>query len=208
MSKRFTLLAIVVLLIFSLSIHFFGRKAEKLLGRGIDETSENGSPFAIARQATSKSFDKEGRLSYTFTANKLEHFRPEIEQEESGTNNAYTLIEQPNIHMYREDAPWVIQAQKGKIVRSKDTITLEEDVNIQSKNPDKSTLTLKTDELTIYPQEKLAETASAVTIQSDSGIIRANGMKADLEKKKIRLISKVRGEHDPLELKHDTTNTP
>lgn len=198
MTKRIILLAITIAIIVT-GVHFF-ESSEELLGDGIDSSSEYNYPFAIARQAKSKYFDKAGKLSYTFTADKLEHFRSESEQDDNDISDSYTLIEQPNIHMYREDAPWVIEAQNGKILRHDDTILLENNVNIRSQHTDKTVITLKTDELRIHPDAKLAETDSKVTIQSDSGIIRANGMKADLQKKKIRLISNVRGEHDPLKI--------
>lgn len=207
MSSKFVVLIVVSILSSIFIWYFWGDSTEDLLSGNDSTLNQEESPFAIAHNAKSQYFDAAGQLSYTFTADKLAHYRPgntnDLKTLESNIVDAsYTLIDNPNISMYRKNAPWLVAAKKGTIQNTKDTIVLEDDVTIRSQNINEKEVMLTTDQLYIYPEARKAETGSPVTIRSESGIIRAVGMQADIDAKKIKLLSNVRGEHDPFKIKN------
>ena len=185
-------------------LHYFGKSPEDILGGRIIDEKIKETPFAIATEATSNYFDKNGQLSYTFTAQKLSHFRQEDDTPLDTTEimkPSYTLIEKPHINMYRENSPWVVDAERGRITSGENVIVLEDNVSVGSVDTDENSITLTTSKLTIYPDRKMAITDQEVSINSESGTITALGMEADLKKEKIKLLAKVRGTHDPLKIK-------
>ena len=203
MSARFFFIVLILGVCLVGILRYFGQSPKDILGGRLPDEKTEEIPFAIATEATSNYFNKSGQLSYTFTAKKLSHFRSEDNAglDTPSTNSSYTLIESPHINMYRQNSPWVVDADRGRITSGENVITLEDNVSIGSLDKDENNITMTTSQLTIYPNQKMAKTDKEVQINSTSGTITALGMEADLKKEKIKLLSKVRGSHDPLKIK-------
>ena len=71
----------------------------------------------------------------------------------------------------------------------------------QEESPNEVT-ELTTNRLEIRPQQKVISTAANVSITSPTGKIDAQGMTVDLNNKRIQLLNRVRGYHEPI---HDIT---
>lgn len=131
-------------------------------------------------------FDQNGQLKYTLKSPHLFHY----------ASNDFTLLSAPQISLYEENkAPWEVKAQKG-IIDKGDAITLGGNVNITGNSSDeKNPVTVSTSSLTLYTNEKRAESKERVTIYSKETAISGTGFKADMVNSTIQLLTQVEGSH-------------
>ncbi|WP_086929956.1 LPS export ABC transporter periplasmic protein LptC [Agarilytica rhodophyticola] len=190
-----TSLYIVFILALLSAIIYFGDSPPRILGTSPAlHTEVDAVPFAVARNTTTTHFQDDGGLSYTFDAVKLEHYRT---QDEDEAQEIFTLIDKPQLVFYQDKEPWLVLANKGKITSLNERIELWNNVVVKHTDADGITTTITTQRLNVDPIGKVAETAEAVKINSDSVEIKGTGLHADFVAQKLKLLSKVRGLYDP-----------
>lgn len=187
---RFCLYACSTLLTVGMLLYLFDNPRGILNNIDI-ESRQNLTAYAVAKNASTKYYDEFGELSYSVESLKLSHFRPENEDEES-----YTIAESPQIQVFQHTTPWQISADLGKVSEDR-TITLSDNVILIGKGENNEITEMRTSKLIYDPAQKLASTDETVTIVSPRGNITATGMIADISERKIRLLSKVKGQHTP-----------
>lgn len=180
-----------VTLISIATVLFVFDNPRNILGNFDLDTEQDLEAFAIARNASTNYYDETGALSHTFKSQKLSHFRPTDDG-----SDAYTSVESPDIVVFGEREPWHMRADSGR-VNADQIITLSENVQLEHFSIDQRVTTLKTSELVLDTDNKVAYTSKAVTISSSLGEITAVGMEADITDRKIKLLSKVKGRHQP-----------
>ena len=113
-------------------------------------------------------------------------------------NNTHWLKE-PHIIVNQKDAPaWDIRSHEATSVQGFGQITFSNDVVIQQKNDDQTVgSTIKTEEITYFPKDKLATTEAEVTYEQPGNIVHSKGMKAYLAEKRVQLLSSARGSYVP-----------
>ncbi len=166
---------------------------------GEQDIAEGGSaiPFIVVHNANTIHYDESGEINYQFTAERLEHYREEDVNGQENPDGRYTQITTPYITMYIDDQPWYVRSKEGKILHQSDVLELSNEVLI-THTDDKGLVTqLSTNTLNINPVKKFAQTAEPVKIHSAYGDMNAVGMEADFKSSKIKLLSDVRGQHDP-----------
>lgn len=162
-----------------------------ILGSVELESNRDIRAYAVANDASTHYYNQDGTLSYTFKSKKLSHFRPDDNLEAS-----YTSAEQPDIVAYSSSAPWHMQADSAH-VDANHIITLNDNVQLEHVGEDGTTTTMETSELVFDADKKLAYTSETVTIASPLGMITAKGMRADMATRNIKLLSRVKGRHQP-----------
>lgn len=172
-------------------ILFFSDSRESILGEVELETEKNTIAYAVARNASTNYYDESGQLSYSFQSEKLSHFQPQDDP-----NLAYTSADKPYIVFYENQSPWEVSAKTGRIDIHRN-IVLRDEVEIRYTDEFSRMMYLNTEKLQIDTKEKLAKTDETVTIRSPLGELNAVGMQADIEARKIKLLSRVRGHHKP-----------
>ncbi|MFT7559851.1 MAG: lipopolysaccharide export system protein LptC [Flavobacteriales bacterium] len=192
----FKLISYATLTLLSIAtILFFSDSPKDILGSlNIEQEESESIPYAFITNAKTKHYADDGTLTYTFKAQHLYHYRELITADTK--QDAYTNIEMPEIIVMRDGKPWKINAHHGKIDADQN-IELNDEVTIIQRNEDDSETLMETDSLLFKPLEKLALTDKPVTITSPFGKIEATGMRADIARKKIKLLSKVRGVYEP-----------
>ncbi len=174
-------------------IIYFSDAPERILGTSSALTSEvNAVPFSVARGTKTTHYQKDGQISYTFNATRLEHYREEKRQ-----NEVFTIIEKPELIIYQKDEPWHVRAEKGKLTSADQNIELWQQVVLNHISEEGIVTTINTEKLIIDPVNKLANTKEPVRIHSDKAQIEGVGMDADLTAEKLTLLSNVRGLYDP-----------
>lgn len=196
MFKNGLYIAFVVTLVIGLL--FYGDSPEQLLGNSHDKKAAKIYPYAIAHNASTRHFSNDGSLDYEFIATRLEHYQLSEEQSPDAEDRIYTLIELPVLTIFQGEQPWRVEAKKGKLLGDGQSIELWEDVVIRQKNESGTFTQLATSKLLILPHEKVAQTDETVKINSPRGEMTGVGMVADLAERKITLLGKVRGTHDPI----------
>lgn len=194
MSKNGMLLTFVLILA-GLSIYFWESPVE-LISK---VREDDGKPYAIVRNTSTRYFNPLGQLDYTFKARKLEYFQgysPAPTGED--VKNNYTLMTEPKIAIFHEGEPWLAQARQGKFTEQNKLLLLWDNVVVTYTSIEGITATLQTEALEIKPVEKYAQTKEAVKITSPSGELAAIGMIVNLAEEQVTLLSSVKGSYEPM----------
>ncbi|MDF1817835.1 MAG: LPS export ABC transporter periplasmic protein LptC [Immundisolibacteraceae bacterium] len=138
-----------------------------------------------ATNFTTLALDINGEPSYQLTAREMVHFR------DDGT----TEFDHPDYLRHRQaQGPVQITADSGWNNEDGSQMVLLENVLIISRGEgEQVAVTAKMDELTLYPNDDFAETASPVEINSTSGVTTGIGMHVNSLTGKLVLLSNVRG---------------
>ena len=144
------------------------------------------TPDTEIRRFSNTVFDQNGQLKYTLNSPHLFHY----------PHNDETLLSAPEIKLYENNnSPWKVVAKRGNIT-SGDEITLSGDVNITGNtSTDNEPVTVKTKALTLYTNDKRAESKERVKIYSNQGQLSGTGLKADMISSTMSLLSQVEGSH-------------
>jgi lipopolysaccharide export system protein LptC len=139
-------------------------------------------------QATN--FNSKGQPSLKLTTPKMLHY-PE---------NNTTYITTPRLVVYRQSPePWYVNADYAKATNGMDEILFWSHVDIHHladiENP---SMLLRTETLTIFPNEQIAQTDAPVTFTQPDTTVHAVGMLANLDVGTIKLLSQTQGEYDPV----------
>ena len=121
-----------------------------------------------------------------------------------GRDNTSKLIT-PILVIYNPDKPpWVITAKLAIATQGTDKVVLKHNVKITQKNPDGDTI-FTTDELTVWPDRKYAETLRPVTIVQPWSKMHSQGLTANFNTGNVHLLAKARGQYKPANhAKHDS----
>lgn len=157
-------------------------------------TEQEQFPEAYLIEPQTRRFNVQGKLRYHLTSEQANQFQ---HLPDRASDLDYTLIVQPQISLYGEtDDPWHLHADMGQSNADGDRIELWDNVHAwQDTHAGRSELT--TPELVIFPARQFAETDKAVKMRSPQGVTDAVGMRADLERDAIELLSQVRGTYEP-----------
>ncbi len=192
MNKTSLYLAFILVLLSA--IVYFGDAPERILGTSTALKNEvNAVPFAVARNTATTHYERDGRLSYTFNARRLEHYR----EQQGSAADVFTLVDKPELVIYQDREPWFVQAEKGKLTSRDQNIELWSQVLVKHTNEEGITTTINTERLQIDPVAKVANTTEPVRIRSNKIEMNGTGMDADLVQEKVKLRSNVRGLYDP-----------
>ncbi|MFT5085518.1 MAG: lipopolysaccharide export system protein LptC [Lentisphaeria bacterium] len=189
--------AYFILLIASLSLVVYIFDApEKILGSDASVATEiDAKPYAVAHNATTTRYQKDGKLDYSFKAVRLEHYQI---GDKDNQQEAFTLLERPQLVFYQaNEEPWFIRSEKGKIDNTNQQIELWSKVLVKYTNLQNTSAVITTEKLNIDTVNKFAETGEPVKINFDTTAIEGTGMTADFISEKIKLLSNVRGTYDP-----------
>ena len=131
----------------------------------------------------------EGKRTVLIESPKMIHY----------SENDTTEIQAPHITVYRDSPePWRIHSDFAKASNGTDKIYFWNHVEIHHAT-DTATpaTTMKTDSLTVFPKENIAQTEDAIIVLQPDTTIHAIGMMANLNDGVVKLISAARGEYVP-----------
>lgn len=135
------------------------------------------------------SLDEMGVPAYKLYADNMLHYP----DDDSAT------LERPHLILFRDEEEfWDIRAETGLVSNGGESLLLQGGVTVLLINSgDPQVREMLTPELTVRPHEKQAETAAAVIFKDGRGVTRAVGMWADLNERRMELMSNVRGNYAP-----------
>ncbi len=131
-------------------------------------------------------FGANGKIKYLLISSEIFNF------EESGL----TLLKTPELTLYQPNGPpWKMQAEIGEIREQKknnnytELIILNKDVEIERYHPNGDYLTMKSEQLRLYPEDNYAETDQDVSISSHIGETTAAGLQGEIQVGALSLFS-------------------
>ena len=152
------------------------------------ETLANSISITISHVKV-RQFNQQGTLTNLLTTPLMQHIQ----------NGGIDLLQNPHVIVNQEEQPpWDIKARSAKSLENGKRITFMGDVVVHQKKGDKiPESTLKTEEITYFPQEKKASTNMLVTYEQPGNIIQSMGMNAYLDEKRVELLHHARGSYVP-----------
>ena len=130
----------------------------------------------------------DGLPQHTLAAVKLEHF----------PDDDTSHLTRPHfIAMSEQKPPVHIQAQQGLVSSDGEEVYFSREVEVKREaGAGKEWLTIHTDYLHITPDQEIARTHKAVTIQTPAALITAIGMEFNNRSQAIKLLSRVKGHYE------------
>ncbi len=151
----------------------------------LDKQTLNHMPDIIAQQIHLTQFDENGRIKHDMVSTKMTH---------QPANDRYTFIS-PKILIIgdNQNAPWRITAKKALSYNSAELIELVDNVHLYQHIDYKKFNDIITEQLYYKPNLKLAYTDKPIEFNQPGANIKAVGMKAKLDSKQVRLLSRAQG---------------
>jgi lipopolysaccharide export system protein LptC len=138
------------------------------------------SPTWYLVNADTKSFDETGRLETQTKSSLLEHFE----------KKDISLVENPDITNFNADnSEWNISADKGKIFPGSNVISFTRNAEIRKNTPP---ILIESELFLANIDASSVRTRKPVKITTPESITTAVGMKAHLNKEKVKLLNNVK----------------
>ena len=185
---------LVIVLLVGVALYIGEQPGQLLLPKPKSQVTSAAS-YALLANSHSTQFNEAGQPSYSYKADTMEYFRVDLSRVSA---DDYSLISHPQLVFYGEGLPWRIEAKSGKVTDQGDTLDLWDAVRIWQERVDGKSTLLTTDSLTIKPKTHLIDTDAPVTIVGPTGTLTATGLSVNLHTQRLKLHSKVKGQHDPL----------
>lgn len=150
--------------------------------------NSNNTPDSFMVKAIYTRMNDLGQLSSRIYTSQVVHY----------PHDDVSNFKDPNIIVFTPDRePWNVTAQQGVSQHGVTQVTLKNNVRVhQNAGPNNQELTLTTNSLTIFPENQTAQTDQPVTIIQPGTLINSVGLRADLKKGVVELLSKARGVYE------------
>ncbi len=162
---------------------------ERLREKGTErQRVEQHHPDLYMENFVRLGMDEQGRLRNKLRASKLLHY----------PDDDTTELIRPRLQVISGDGiPLFVTADRAWATSDNEVILLYGEVRIWRNRPDgERELELITSDLKVLPEEQYAETEEPVTIIGDRMVTDATGLRADLARRRLKLLHKVRSRYE------------
>lgn len=157
----------------------------------IDHTVEiQNFPSSIIETAQLSQFDEAGLRSQRLESPELSY-----------TNSIKRMeMVSPEIHVQGKESSWLIESSRGEFNQTNNRISLIGDVTLtqNSNSPSTAPVKMSTEQLNYYSESQIAETNTAVVIETEGHHIESLGMRMDIVNSVFVLTERVRSTHEPM----------
>ncbi|RYY76608.1 MAG: LPS export ABC transporter periplasmic protein LptC [Gammaproteobacteria bacterium] len=140
-------------------------------------------------------FDEAGNLRYQMNSPLVRSFQvnetPSAADYSLFTTPVFVLSNNP------QKPSWYVTAKEGQLDNKDEWLTLKNDVLARQTSEKQGETTITTNELRLNTQQQFAETDKAVTMRAAKSEITAVGMRAEMKREHIQLLSHVKGTYEP-----------
>jgi lipopolysaccharide export system protein LptC len=148
------------------------------------------TPDAFMVGAEYVSFDTNGKPRNSITVLKMMHYP---------ANNASEFTDPSMVFYSDKGEPWHVSANSGQSQAGISEIHLWNNVKIhQPAGPKNREITITTTSLTIFPSEESVITNAPITIKQPGAEVYSVGLRADLKKGEVQLLSGARAVYQAL----------
>jgi lipopolysaccharide export system protein LptC len=147
-------------------------------------------PDALMEDVVATIMNKEGTPTLKVSTPRMVHY----------ANNDATDIEKPVVTVYRHTPnPWLITSDYARATSGTTQILFWRNVvlNHAADNENPATI-MHTEALTVFPNQRTAQTDQPITINQPDLTVHATGMLADMNEGTVKLLSKAQGEYVPV----------
>jgi len=184
-------LVVIVLVILFVTLEYSSK--ENLIGE--QQTESKIFPHSYITNVEMRQYDGEGNIHYQMNTPLIRHFQVD----ETPGNQDYSLFDTPVFMVVNDPQKpgWFVTAQEGRLDNNDTWFTLTQDVLARQTSEKQGETTISTTDLRLNLQDQFAETSKAVTMRAAQTKITAMGMRADMKREHIELLSNVKGTYEP-----------
>lgn len=152
-------------------------------------------PHTYITNVQVRHYDQAGKLHYQMDSPLIRSFQMHA----AASAEDYSLLQTPVfILVNNPDKPgWYVTSQEGRLDSNNEWFTLLQDVIATQTTEKQGTTTIATSDLRLNTREQFAETSKAVTMRAAQSQITGVGMRADIKRDHIQLLSNVKGTYEP-----------
>ncbi|GGY63914.1 lipopolysaccharide export system protein LptC [Cellvibrio zantedeschiae] len=152
-------------------------------------------PHSYITNVEMRQYDGEGNIHYQMTTPLIRRFQVK----ENPSDKDYSLFETPVFMVVNnpQKPGWFITAQEGRLDNNDTWFSLTQEVVARQTSEKQGETTITTSDLRLNIQDQFAQTGKAVTMRAAKSQITAVGMRADMKRERIELLSNVKGTYEP-----------
>lgn len=152
-------------------------------------------PQSYITDVEMRQFDASGNIQYQMNTPLIRRFQVN----DSPSDKDYSLFETPVFMVVTnpQRPGWFITSQEGRLDTNDTWFTLTQEVLARQTSEKQGETTISTSDLRLNLQDQFAQTSKAVTMRAAKSQITALGMRADMKRERIELLSNVKGTYEP-----------
>jgi lipopolysaccharide export system protein LptC len=152
-------------------------------------------PHTYITEVEVRQYDQNGTLHYQMNTPLIRRFQVN----DNPSNKDYSLFETPTFVLINDPQKpgWFVTSQEGRLDNNDTWFTLTQEVLARQTSAKQGEITISTSDLRLNTQDQFAETSKAVTMRAAKSEITADGLRADMKREHIELLSHVKGTYEP-----------
>lgn len=152
-------------------------------------------PQSYIADVEMRQYNAKGALHYKMNTPLIRRFQVN----ETPSEKDYSLFATPVFTLVTnpQRPGWIITAQEGRLDNNDTWFTLTQEVLARQTSEKQGESIISTSDLRLNLQDQFAETGKAVTMRAAKSEITALGMRADMKRERIELLSNVKGTYEP-----------
>jgi lipopolysaccharide export system protein LptC len=152
-------------------------------------------PHTYITDVEMRQYNSDGSIHYQMSTPLIRRFQVK----DNPSDKDYSLFETPVFTLVNnpQKPGWFVTAQEGRLEGNDVWFTLTEEVLARQTSEKQGEITIATSDLRLNIQDQFAETSKAVTMRAAKSQITAIGMRADMKRDHIELLSHVKGNYEP-----------
>jgi len=152
-------------------------------------------PHTFITDVEVRHYDQDGQLHYQMSTPLIRSFQPQTK----ASAEDYSLFQTPVFILVNDPKKpgWLVTSQEGRLDSNNEWFTLSQDVVARQTSEKQGETTITTSDLRLNTREQFAETSKAVTMRAAKSQITGVGMRADMKRDHIQLLSNVKGNYEP-----------
>jgi lipopolysaccharide export system protein LptC len=152
-------------------------------------------PYTYLTEVEVRHYDHTGQLQYQMNSPLIRSFQIEA----AASAKDYSLFETPVFILVNDPKKpgWLVTAQAGRLDNNNEWFSLLQEVVARQTSEKQGEITITTSDLRLNTREQFAETSKAVIMRTAKSQINATGMRADIKRDYVQLLSNVKGTYEP-----------
>jgi|GEM_PF-617780 len=152
-------------------------------------------PHSYLTDVDMRQYNTDGSIHYQMNTPLIRRFQVQ----DNPSDKDYSLFETPVFMLASAaDKPaWYVTAKEGRLDSNDVWFTLTQDVLARQTSEKQGEINITTTDLRLNTQEQFAETSKAVTMRGAKSQITGVGLRADMKRQHIELLSNVKGNYEP-----------
>jgi len=160
-----------------------------------EQAAVKAFPHTFITDVEVRHYDVTGQLHYQMNTPLIRSFQTQAK----ASAEDYSLFQTPVFNLINDPKKpgWLVTSQEGRLDSNNEWFSLSQEVVARQSSEKQGEITITTSDLRLNTREQFAETSKAVTMRAAKSQITGVGLRADMKRDQIQLLSNVKGTYEP-----------